>query len=115
MKCVVLLAGVGLLAVACGSPIQASSGQNSGAFPISQAGTYSYTLDPSGCAGSPDFELLSDSGKSDIINIAGTTVSGQLYLSVGNWTGSCGTVLPNGTFSAVPADNPGWSITLTPS
>ena len=113
-----------LLAIAvagCGPPLTASS--SSATVPVSQAGTFTYSLtfidvpaQPAGCnpqapiddlaengcltlavscAGQP-FSLTSDGG-----SVEPLAASGTLYLGTGNWTGK----------AAAPC---AWTLTLTP-
>jgi hypothetical protein len=75
------------LLVACGgaqpppAAINAGSAINNGSTVISMASTYNYSLRAPGCQ---YFELSSDSGKVDWLGSRGA-----VYLTVGNWSGSC--------------------------
>jgi uncharacterized protein YceK len=118
MRRIFLLFVVALGLNACGSPVSASNGDPT--VPLSQAGTYSYTLtftgEPAGCNPQVQQDDLADNGcfvmpmdcaedrfslTSDGGSVESLASSGTLYLSAGNWTGSTQAPCP-------------WTLTLTP-
>jgi hypothetical protein len=110
------VAAVGCLALvlaACGSStpttIRAGGDVNGGVIPISQAATYDFTL-TGACPSGQRFRLRSDSGATDYL--AAGPSSGQLYLSVGNWSGIY-VFVGIGNVWTPTSLCPNWHMTLT--
>ena len=94
-----------LIAAACGSSptvIRGSSDSNGGVVVISEAASYTYSLTV--CARNI-LRLRSDSGQTDDLAAA----TGQLYLTIGNWTGTAGVLAE----AFEPSPGCAWSVTLT--
>lgn len=108
---VIGLCVVALVTVACGA-VSGSSSSNGGVVPISQSGTYSYTVTitsptpgvsnqgPGDCSG---FTLTLTNEGGTIETLA---AGGRLYFTAGNWTGAL-----NGSGSTGCQ----WAVNLTPS
>ncbi|MBV9101624.1 MAG: hypothetical protein JOZ46_03105 [Candidatus Dormibacteraeota bacterium] len=82
--------------------IRGASDSNGGVIVVSEAATYRYAL--SICAHNI-LRLRSDSGQADDL----TGASGQLYLGLGNWTGTPGVQAE----AFEPTPDCRWSVTLT--
>jgi hypothetical protein len=131
------IASLAVLLAACGqaASIQAASNINGGLIAVSQAATYNYSLTWPECKnpnspgttstpwfGLNTYRLVSDTGTTDNIalpesdgtqpNASTSPVTGQLYLTPGNWSGALLVVFPNLPVITEPC---GWSLTLTPS
>lgn len=94
------------LASACGE-IDGTSTTNGGIVPVSQSGTYAYTVTiaplpsygPSDCTGA--ILILTSGSTTNMLN-----ATGSLYFAAGNWTG----FLSLGDDATCE-----WTLTLTPS
>ena len=94
-----------LTTVGCGSSptvIRGSSDSNGGVVVVSESSSYTYSLTV--CAHNI-LRLRSDSGQTDDLAAA----TGQLYLSLGNWTGTPGVLAE----AFEPSPGCAWSVTLT--
>jgi hypothetical protein len=97
---------VAFVAAACGE-IDGSSSTNGGIVPISQSGTYAYTVTitaPSSVPASQCSGLILGLADGNVNNTLNAT--GSLYFAAGNWTG---------TLSGGGSVECEWTLTLTPS